>query len=103
MEFFEATAFTKHIYDYMDDEEFSTMQWFLVFNPESGDLINGGGGLRKLRWQAKGKGKRGGVRIIYYYVNKREEILLLSVFAKNELEDPPKVVLAQLRKEIKNV
>jgi mRNA-degrading endonuclease RelE of RelBE toxin-antitoxin system len=103
MEFFEATAFTKHIYAYMDDEEFSTMQWFLVFNPEFGDLINGGGGLRKLRWQGKGKGKRGGVRIIYYYVNKREEILLLSVFAKNELEDLPKVVLAQLRKEIKNV
>lgn len=103
MEFFEAKAFTKYIYDYMDDEEFSAMQWFLVFNPEFGDLITGGGGLRKLRWHTKAKGKRGGVRVIYYYVKKREELLLFSIFAKNELEDLPKEILAQLRREIKNV
>ena len=103
MEFFEATAFTRYIYDYMDDDEFSALQRFLIFNPEFGDVITGGGGIRKLRWQSKGKGKRGGVRIIYYYVKKREEILLLSVYGKNELDDLSKEILAQLRKEIKNV
>jgi mRNA-degrading endonuclease RelE of RelBE toxin-antitoxin system len=79
------------------------MQWFLVSHPESGDLIPGSGGLRKLRWGAKGKGKRGGIRIIYYLVKKNKEIWLLSIFAKNELSDLPKEVLAQLRKEIQNV
>ena len=74
-----------------------------MFHPQSGDLIPGGGGLRKLRWQAKGKGKRGGGRVIYYFVGKRDEIWLLSIFAKNELTDIPKEILAQLRKEIKHV
>jgi mRNA-degrading endonuclease RelE of RelBE toxin-antitoxin system len=102
MEFIEATAFTKYVYDYIDEDEFSALQWFLVLHPQSGDLIPGGGGLRKLRWQAKGKGKRGGVRVIYYFVGKRDEIWLLSIYAKNELTDIPKDVLAQLRKEIEN-
>ena len=103
MEFIEALSFTKYVYEYIDDEEFSAMQWFLVSHPESGDLIPGSGGLRKLRWGAKGKGKRGGIRIIYYLVKKNKEIWLLSIFAKNELSDLPKEVLAQLRKEIQNV
>ena len=102
MEFIETSAFSKYVYDYLDDIEFSALQWFLVLHPQSGDLIPGGGGLRKLRWQAKGKGKRGGVRVIYYFVGKREEIWLLSIYAKNELSDIPKEILAQLRKEIKN-
>jgi mRNA-degrading endonuclease RelE of RelBE toxin-antitoxin system len=102
MEFIETSAFTKYVYDYLDDVEFSALQWFLVLHPEFGDLMPGGGGLRKLRWQAKGKGKRGGARIIYYFVGKRDEIWLLSIYGKNELSDIPKEILAQLRKEIKN-
>ncbi len=103
MEFIESSAFTKHVYNYLDDTEFSALQWFLCFHPESGNLIPGGGGLRKLRWQAKGKGKRSGVRVIYYFVGKRDEIWLLTIYAKNELVDIPKEILVQLRKEIKNV
>lgn len=102
MEFIETSVFTKYIYDYMDDDDFSALQRFLMFHPEYGDLIPEGGGLRKLRWQGKGKGKRGGVRIIYYFVGKRDEIWLLTIYAKNELTDIPKAVLAHLRKEIKN-
>lgn len=102
MEFIESSAFTKYVYDYMDDDDFSALQRFLIFSPEYGDLIPGGGGLRKLRWQAKGKGKRGGVRVIYYFVGKREEIWLLTIYAKNELTDIPKEILTQLKKEIKN-
>jgi len=102
MEFIESPSFTKYIYDYIDDDEFAALQWFLVNHPKAGDLIPQGGGIRKLRWQAKGRGKRGGIRVIYYFVGKREEIWFLSVYAKNELTDIPKDILVQLRKEVKN-
>jgi len=102
MEFVESSAFTKYVYEYINDDEFSALQLFLAHNPKAGDLIPAGGGLRKLRWKTKDKGKRGGIRVIYYFVGKRDEIWLLTIYAKNELTDIPKDVLMQLRKEIKN-
>ncbi len=102
MEFIESVLFTKYVYNYISDDEYSSLQRFLSFHPKNGDLIPGGGGLRKIRWQAQGKGKRGGIRIIYYFVGKRDEIWFLSIYAKNELTDISKEILAQLKKEIKN-
>lgn len=64
MEFIEAPLFTKLIYDYMDDIEYSALQTKLASKPETGDIIPGSGGVRKMRWSGKGKGKRGGLRII---------------------------------------
>jgi hypothetical protein len=58
--------------------------FFLAANPEAGDIIAETGGARKLRWRAPGRGKRGGVRVIYYYHNKSIPLFLLNVFAKNE-------------------
>lgn len=73
---------------------------YLVEHPEKGAVIPQSGGLRKIRWQAGGKGKRGGVRIIYYYKTTEEQIWLLTVYAKNEQANIPIKVLKELRKEL---
>jgi hypothetical protein len=69
MEFVEAPAFTRHVSDYLGDDEYQALQNQLAANPEVGDLMPGTGGFRKLRWTdpRRRKGKRGGLRIIYYY------------------------------------
>lgn len=102
LEFIEAPLFTKKIHEYLDDEEFSALQWRLVSEPEAGVLIPETGGVRKLRWGAKGKGKRGGIRVIYYFKSNEGEIWLLTVYAKNEVEDISRAVLRKLREEIDN-
>ena len=67
MEFIEATAFTKYLYDYLSEEEYLGLQNFLLQNPEAGQIVRGSGGVRKVRWAMAGKGKSGGVRVIYYF------------------------------------
>ncbi len=76
------------------------MQWSLALHPDTGDLIPGSGGVRKLRWKADGKGKRGGVRVIDYWRNRAGEIWLLTIYAKNETENIAAGVLRQLKQEI---
>lgn len=66
MMFIEATIFTKVLKDYFDDDEYKELQSYLMKHPAAGDIIQGTGGIRKLRWSTKGKGKRSGTRIIYY-------------------------------------
>jgi hypothetical protein len=72
---------------------------FLAANPDSGDVMPDTGGGRKLRWRAQGRGKRGGVRIIYYFHNESLPLFLLSVFSKNEKANLTKAE----RNEIKNL
>ena len=69
MEFIEAPAFTRYISEYLADDDYRRLQNQLANNPELGDLMPGTGGFRKLRWAdpRRGKGRRGGLRIIYYY------------------------------------
>lgn len=105
MEFIETKLFTKLIYGYLIDDEFSDLQIVLACSPEIGDIIRNTGGLRKVRWKAKGKGKRGGVRIIYYWYKSANKIFLLTIFAKNEVSDlsaRERKVLKQLVEEWKN-
>lgn len=87
--FKEMTAFEKHRAIYLDDEELSEMQQFLLRNPEAGDVIRETGGLRKLRWTdgRRGKGKRGGVRVIYYWYLSGTQFWLFTIFDKDEAED----------------
>jgi hypothetical protein len=66
MQFIETSVFTKRIAEMLTDDEYHALQETLIQNPKAGPLIPGGNGLRKYRWAASGKGKRGGVRIIYY-------------------------------------
>jgi mRNA-degrading endonuclease RelE of RelBE toxin-antitoxin system len=71
----------------LDDEDYRRLQAALIANPELGDLIRGTGGLRKARWSAKGRGKRGGVRVIYYWITRRDHVLMLVVYPKSARDD----------------
>ena len=71
-------------------------------NPEAGNLIPGSGGIRKLRWRAPGRGKRGGFRVIYYAQTKQGMIWMLTMYTKNVAENISARVLRQIRKEIED-
>src|SRR5258706_6396228 len=103
MEFIEAAAFTKYVYDYLSDDEYLGFQSFLLLHPEWGKVVPGSGGVRKIRWAMSGKGKSGGVRVIYYFKRQEDEIWLLTIYSKNEVENIPAHVLRQMAKEIENV
>jgi mRNA-degrading endonuclease RelE of RelBE toxin-antitoxin system len=85
----ELPNFSKYREDYLDDYEYGKLQELLVNNPTSGDVIQGTGGLRKLRYgdSNRGKGKRGGLRIIYYWWVNEYQIFLFTIYNKNELSD----------------
>ena len=102
LQFVEAPAFSRYREGYLDDEEFRELQEALAANPEEGDLIPGAGGIRKLRWRdsRRGKGKRGGLRIIYYCFLSDDEIWLLTLFDKDEASDLTKDEKAQLRRAL---
>jgi hypothetical protein len=89
MEFIEAPAFTRNLRDYMDDEQYRDMQQVLAINPEMGDVMPGTSGLRKMRWadQRRGKGRRGGLRVIYYYFAAVQQIWLMTVYDKDAVTD----------------
>ncbi len=87
MEIIENSFFTRRIKEVISDDEYSQLQRALVVNPEAGAVILGGGGLRKLRWAVSGKGKSGGLRIIYYWYAGEEIIYMLFVYKKSEQED----------------
>jgi hypothetical protein len=87
--FIELPAFQKHRSDYLDDELFRSFQLELLKNPETGDLVEGMGGLRKVRFsdQRRGKGKRSGLRVIYYWWSGFDQFWLFTVYSKNEQDD----------------
>jgi len=89
MEFFEAPPFTRCLRDYLADEEYRRLQHLLAQHPELGDIMPGTGGFRKLRWadQRRGKGRRGGLRIIYYYFSSKKQIWLMTLYGKDEADD----------------
>jgi len=93
----ETPAFTKRVLDILSDDEYRMLQAAIAKNPEKGDIIPGGGGLRKLRWSEGGRGKRGGSRIIYYWFVSESAILMLFIFKKNESSDITKEQLKVLR------
>ncbi len=97
--FIETKLFTKLITGYLSDEEYSQLQQTLIKNPEAGDLVPGSGGVRKLRWGVKGRGKRGGVRVIYYVRTHRGQIWMLTVYAKNVAENIPAHLLRKIKEE----
>ncbi len=97
----ETSVFTKQVKELMTDEVYRELQTTLVAYPESGKLIQGSGGLRKIRWGIAGKGKRAGVRAIYYFANSKNQIFMLMVYAKNERSDLTKEQLSLLKKIVK--
>lgn len=96
----ETSIFTRIIQGFLDDEDYAEFQSALVQQPDLGDLIRGSGGLRKVRWRVPGKGKRGGLRIIYYRLTQDDQILLLYAYAKSMQENLSESQLAALREHV---
>jgi len=97
--FIETHVFTKLLRDLMSDDEYTEFQQYLTNHPSAGDVIQNTGGLRKIRWSARGKGKRGGVRVIYYYIAPDAQIRLLLIYQKgtqDNLTEEQKKLLRQL-------
>jgi hypothetical protein len=89
MEFIEATPFSSRLSDYLSDESYRNLQHTLTQDPETGQVIPGTGGFRKMRWpdERRGKGKRGGLRVIYFYFEEDGQLWLLTMYGKDEASD----------------
>jgi hypothetical protein len=89
VEFFESSVFSQRLGDYLDDDAYRFLQLHLGRQPESGDLVPGTGGFRKLRWRdpTRGKGTRGGLRVIYYFYSSHHQIWLATIYGKDEVAD----------------
>jgi hypothetical protein len=98
MIFIETSVFTRQALTVLTDDELRKLQVVLAREPESGSVIRGGGGLRKIRWAIEGQGKRGGVRIIYYWAKQRDQLFLLLIYAKSEQADLTPEQIKKLRK-----
>ena len=83
----ETSVFTRQIQTELDEESYRLLQVELARNPEAGALIRGTGGLRKIRWATRGRGKSGGIRVIYYWHRPRELLLMLLAYSKSVQDD----------------
>ncbi|MBE0616053.1 MAG: type II toxin-antitoxin system RelE/ParE family toxin [Burkholderiales bacterium] len=98
--FIESKLFSRLLADYLKDDEYALLQEALIGSPEQGALVPGSGGVRKMRWAQPGRGKRGGIRVIYYAKTREGVIWLLTIYAKNEEENIPAHVLRKIKEEI---
>jgi hypothetical protein len=98
--FVETKLFTRLVQEYLSDDEYSRLQHTLAADPEVGSVIPGSGGVRKMRWGVAGRGKRGGLRVIYYLRTLRGPIWMLTLYPKNVAENIPAHVLKQIKDEI---
>ena len=100
--FVEASLFTKLVGEYLADREYAALQQALSENPELGNVIPGSGGVRKVRWGTRGRGKRGGVRVVYFVRKEPGVIWMLTIYAKNVAQSVPVELLRRIRKEIED-
>lgn len=100
--FVETRLFTRLVGEYLDDDEYRALQGALATNPEAGVVIPGSGGVRKIRWSASGRGKRGGIRIIYFVRVQASLVWMLTLYAKNESESIPAAVLRKIKQELEH-
>jgi hypothetical protein len=104
MIFIESPIFTADVRELLSDEEYTALQLHLVSQPNAGDVIQGTGGLRKVRWAAQGRGKRGGSRVIYYHVVAHSQIRMILIYRKgikDDLTPKEKAVLRKLNEDWK--
>lgn len=100
--FIETTIFTQRVREYLSDEEYLQVQLEVIRNPSLGSVIRGSGGVRKLRWRAPGRGKRGGYRIIYFLRRPKGLIWMLTIYPKSVRDSIPAQLLRQIRQEIED-
>ena len=103
MEFIETPTFTRMVTELLSDDEYRALQNTLVENPERGDIIKGGGGIRKFRHAVQGRGKSGGVRVIYYWVKDDHQIFMLVVYPKTKKDNLTDRETAILREYVKGI
>jgi mRNA-degrading endonuclease RelE of RelBE toxin-antitoxin system len=103
MVFIESQIFSRLVYRYLSEEDYSGLQQHLAAHPGAGDLVRGSGGARKIRWASGGRGKSGGVRVIYYWITAYEQILLLTIYAKSEKGDLTAADLKLISQRIKGL
>ena len=96
----ETPIFTKQLLATLSDDEYRLFQNMLLERPDAGKVIPGSGGLRKLRWTAEGRGKRGGLRVIYYWFTAGGTIMLLFIYPKNVQDNLTADQLKQLKKVV---
>lgn len=94
----ETSIFTRRVTDLLSDDEYRELQGELAANPGAGAVIRGGGGIRKVRWAMAGRGKSGGVRVIYFWAVSSDVLLMLYIYPKNESENLTAAQLAALRR-----
>ena len=98
--FVETTLFTRLVAEYLSDDEYRKLQQALIDDPELGAVIPGSGGIRKVRWGLAGRGKRGGLRIIYFLRVRQGQIWMLTLYPKNVADNIPTHILRRIRDEI---
>ncbi len=98
--FIETKLFTRLADELLSDEGLAALQQSLIENPEAGDVVPGSGGVRKVRWGMPGRGKRGGLRVIYYLRTKQGQIWLLTLYPKNLSDNIPGHLLRKIKEEI---
>lgn len=102
--FIETPVFTRRVTSLLTDDAYRRLQQWMASNPDAGDLIKGGGGIRKVRWMAGGgRGKSSGIRVIYFWRVAESQILMLYLFSKNERSDLTPAQVKQLRKLAKEL
>jgi mRNA-degrading endonuclease RelE of RelBE toxin-antitoxin system len=99
--FVESTLFTRLVYDYLSDDEYALLQQHLLDHPAAGPVIRNSGGVRKLRWASRGKGKSGGVRVIYY-VHDEISFWMLTIYRKGEVDSIPGPLLRKIKEAMEN-
>lgn len=101
MQIVETSVFTKQVKTHLSDEEYRCLQQAVCLRPEQGSLVPGGGGLRKLRWNLETKGKRGGLRVLYYWDMAEDTVYMLFVYRKSQTEDLTQQQIKTLSRLIK--
>ncbi len=99
-EFIETPFFTTAVSRYLSDDEYAKLQAFLNARPDAGAIVPGSGGVRKVRWGTAGRGKRGGLRVIYYLRSAKGQIWMLTIYGKNVRENLPSHLLKQMKEAI---
>lgn len=98
----ETAIFTRQVLELLPDEEYRKLQVVLANRPNAGEVVKGSGGIRKMRWSITGHGKRGGVRVLYYWAVAQEQLLMLFIYSKSERDDLTPDQLKVLRRIVED-
>jgi hypothetical protein len=98
--FVETMLFTRLVEKYLSDDEYAQLQQAIIADPEVGTVIPGSGGVRKMRWGVSGRGKRGGLRVVYFLRMRQGRIWMLTLYPKNVTDDIAPDILRQIKEEI---